>query len=173
VAKLPFRKPKTRTQKALETAQSALKVYTSMKVAQAGPKAAKQVAKGYAGMKATKAGGRGAARLAKLAAIPAAIAGVAVIVKKRSGSAGEPAVFDAPVAPSPPPVAPPPPPAGDEASPAGAAGGGDDDAPLPGEPGGLKSGTTIASPSSATTGATPGDGEPAPGGDGGPSSPAA
>jgi len=135
---VPFRRRKSRAQRILETVQSALKVYTSMKVAQAGPKAAKQVAKGYAAAKGAKAGGKGLARIGRFVAIPAALVGAGVLVKRLTGNgSSEPA---SPSAESSAPVTPPAPPAA--SGPAGA--------PSMGEPGGLKSGTTTASPSDTT-----------------------
>src|SRR3954452_24406845 len=148
--RVPFRRRKSRAQRILETVQSALKVYTSMKVAQAGPKAAKQVAKGYAAAKGAKAGGKGLARIGRFVAIPAALVGAGVLVKRLTGNgSSEPA---SPSAESWAPAAPPapaargrqrrPPPPQAASGPAGA--------PSMGEPGGLKSGTTTASPSDTT-----------------------
>src|SRR4051794_41945081 len=90
---VPFRRRKSRAQRILETVQSALKVYTSMKVAQAGPKAAKQVAKGYAAAKGAKAGGKGLARIGRFVAIPAALVGAGGVGKRptRHGTAEPPA----------------------------------------------------------------------------------
>ena len=126
---LPFRrKQQTPAQKALETAQSALKVYTSLKVAQAGPKAAKAVAKGYAGAK----GAKGAAKLAPWLAIPIIGVVVALVLKRRGAGQAAPADYSGDRAPasSTPPVST------------------GENAPAMGEPGGFHSATTTASPAS-------------------------
>jgi hypothetical protein len=134
---LPFRRRKSRTQRVLETAQSALKLYASLKVARAaGPKVAKRVAKA-----ATPGGdgGGGVTRVGRFVAIPAALVGAGVLVKRLTAT-GSP-VTESPPRGFPPPSTPP-----SRPTPGGA--------PSMGEPGAPKSGTTTAS-------------SPTPGGDGG------
>jgi hypothetical protein len=132
-----LRKRKSRAQRMLETTQNAMKVYTSLKVAQAGPKAAKQVAKGYAAAKGAKTGGKAVARVAKFAIIPAGAAGGYVVYKKVSGEhnghAPSHAGYGSSTEPASPPVS------------TGAG------APKMGEPGAPKSGTTNASSPSPST----------------------
>src|SRR3954464_9449561 len=82
MAILPSRRRKSGPQRALETVQSALKVYTSLKVAQAGPKAAKAVAKGYAGAKTAK----GVSKLAPLLAIPILGGMLFALLRRRKSS---------------------------------------------------------------------------------------
>src|SRR3954462_2836632 len=102
MAILPSRRRKSGPQRALETVQSALKVYTSLKVAKAGPKAAKAVANGYAGAQ----GAKGVAKAARLLVVPALLAALFAIVRRaRSGGDQEPAhTPDAATIPAPPPV---------------------------------------------------------------------
>ena len=158
MAILPSRRRKSGPQRALETVQSALKVSTSLKVAQAGPKAARAVAQGYAGAK----GAKGGAKVARLLVVPAVLVAVVAVVRRaRRGGADEPA--HAPdAAPAPVSTA--------TGSPVPA-----DTAPRMGEAGAPRSATTtaspprqvapedpgtpIASPSAATTGPGRGDAE--------------
>ena len=91
-----LRRRRSKAEQALDFLQKAAKTYTSLKVAKAGPKAARAAAKGYAGTKGAKLG----ARAVKLAAIPAAVAGGAVLWRKRRQShadAGQD--FDRPLGP--------------------------------------------------------------------------
>jgi hypothetical protein len=134
--KLPAvrRTKKTRSQRALETAQSALQVYTSLKVAKAGPKAAKAVAKGYAGAKAAK----GTAKIGSIVAVPIVIGTAAFIMVKRRGSGGSDGFGGpgggGPELPHDPPVTPAAPPVSTN-----------EGAPKAGEPSAPRSGTTAAS----------------------------
>jgi hypothetical protein len=144
-ARLPFvRRRKTPLQRALETAQSAMKVYTSLKVAQAGPRAAKRFAQGYVAARGARAGGRGLARVGRFAALPAGAAAGFVLFKRvtRGNPVRDspPKGFAPPATPSAPPVS---------------MGG---NAPGAGQPGAPKSGTTTASPSPSPSPGTTGDG---------------
>lgn len=142
--RLPFvKRRKSPLQRALETAQSAMKVYTSLKVAQAGPKAAKQVAKGYSAARRAKVGGRTVARIGRFAVVPAGAA--AGFVAFRRMTRGAP-VLESPPRGFAPPSMPETPPVSTTTG-----------APLPGEPGGPKSGTTMASGAGTADG---GDGMP-------------
>ena len=133
MAILPSRRRKSGPQRALETLQSALKVYTSLKVAKAGPKAAKAVAKGYAGAK----GAKGGAKVARLLVVPALLAALVALVRRaRRGGAQEPApTSDPATSPAPPPVS--------TATGSPVPG---DTAPRMGEAGAPRSATTTASP---------------------------
>jgi hypothetical protein len=128
---LPFRRRKSRAQQVLETAQNALKLYTSLKVAQAGPRAARKVARA-----ARSAGdGGGVRRAGRFVAIPAGVVGAAVLVKRLTAT-GSP-VTESPPRGFPPPSTPPSPPSRG-------------DAPSAGAPGAPKSGTSTASPTPTT-----------------------
>jgi hypothetical protein len=101
MARLPvLRRRRSKAEQALDFFQKAAKTYTSLKIAKAGPKAAKAAAKGYAGVKAGKAGARATGKAVKLAAVPAAVAaGVAVWRKRRAGNAEPSQDFDRPLGP--------------------------------------------------------------------------
>jgi hypothetical protein len=111
MARLPvLRRRKSKTDQVLETLQKAAKVYTSLKIAQAGPKAARAAAKGYAGVRAARTGGRVAGKVVKVVAVPAAVAGGVVLWRKRAGH-DHARDFDRPLGPvaTPEAVSPPPP----------------------------------------------------------------
>jgi hypothetical protein len=101
MARLPvLRRRRSKAEQALDLLQKAAKTYTSMKVAKAGPKAARAAAKGYAGVKAGKVGARATGKAVKLAAIPAAVAGgVAVWRRHRGSNAQASQDFDRPLGP--------------------------------------------------------------------------
>jgi hypothetical protein len=101
MARLPvLRRRRSKAEQALDLLQKAAKTYTSMKVAKAGPKAARAAAKGYAGVKAGKAGARATGKAVRLAAIPAAVAGGVAVWRKRRHSHVEPSQdFDRPLGP--------------------------------------------------------------------------
>src|SRR4051812_2307721 len=148
MAILPHRRRKSGPRRALETVQSALKVYTSLKVAKAGPKAAKAVAKGYAGAK----GAKGGLKVGRLLAVPVALAAVFALVrrKRRGGSDDATSVADRAPGPAASPVSPAPEPRMGEA---GAPRSSTTTASPPRETAPEDPGAPIASPSSATTGA--------------------
>jgi hypothetical protein len=126
---LPFvRRRKSPMERAMETAQSAMRAYTSLKIAQAGPRAAGKVAKAV--RSGNGDGGGGAMTVGRWVAIPAgAAAGFVLFRRVTRGN---------PVTESPPKGWP----QKSEVSP----GPGGMGAPAPGEPGGPKSATTTASP---------------------------
>jgi hypothetical protein len=95
-----LRRRRSKAEQALDFIQKAGKTYTSLKIAKAGPKAAKAAAKGYAGVKAGKASARVTGKAVKLAAVSAAVAGgVAVWRKRRAGTAEPSQDFDRPLGP--------------------------------------------------------------------------
>jgi hypothetical protein len=101
MARLPvLRRRRSKAEQALDLIQKAAKTYTSLKIAKAGPKAARAAAKGYAGVKAAKGGARATRRAMTLAAVPAAVAGGIVLWRRRRHShadAGDD--FDRPLGP--------------------------------------------------------------------------
>jgi hypothetical protein len=101
MARLPvLRRRRSKAEQALDLLQKAAKTYTSMKVAKAGPKAARAAAKGYAGLKAGKVGARATGKAVRLAVIPAAVAGGVAVWRKRRHSHVEPSQdFDRPLGP--------------------------------------------------------------------------
>ena len=80
MARLSLRKRRTR----LDTVKDVAQIYTTLKLTQAGPRAARRAAKGYAGVKAAKTGGRGLRRIVGIALAPVAIAGLVAFLKKRN-----------------------------------------------------------------------------------------
>jgi hypothetical protein len=101
MARLPvLRRRRSKAEQALDFVQKAAKTYTSLKVAKAGPKAARAAAKGYAGVKTAKVGARATRKAVKLVAIPAAVAGgIAVWRKRRTSNADAGQDFDRPLGP--------------------------------------------------------------------------
>jgi hypothetical protein len=84
MARLPvLRRRRSKAEQAMDLVQKAAKTYTSLKIAKAGPKAARAAAKGYVGVKTTKAGARATGKAVKLVAIPAVVAGGAALWRKR------------------------------------------------------------------------------------------
>jgi hypothetical protein len=65
----------------MDTVKDLAQIYTNLKLAQAGSRAAKKAAKGYAGVKVAKAGGR---RLPGVVLGSAAIAGLVAFLRKRN-----------------------------------------------------------------------------------------
>jgi hypothetical protein len=123
MARLPFRKRRTK----LDTVKDLAQIYTTLKLSQVGPSAARRAAKGYAGVKAARTGGRGLRRVAGIALAPIAIGGLVAFLKKRNQ---EPPGYQ-PAAPGPE--------AGEPSEPRFQT------APAMGEPGAPKSGTSSAS----------------------------
>jgi hypothetical protein len=101
MARLPvLRRRRSKAEQALDLIQKAAKTYTSMKVAKAGPKAARAAAKGYADVKTAKVGARATGKAMKLAASAAAVAGgVAVWRKRRDSNTEARQDFDRPLGP--------------------------------------------------------------------------
>jgi hypothetical protein len=102
MARLPVlrRRRRSKAEQALDLVQKAAKTYTSLKIAKAGPKAARAAARGYAGAKTAKVGARATGKAVKLVAIPAALAGGAALWRKRrprNADAGHD--FDRPLGP--------------------------------------------------------------------------
>lgn len=127
MARLPFRKRRSR----LDTVKDLAQIYTTLKLSQVGPSAARRAAKGYAGVKAAKTGGRGLRRVVGIALAPIAIGGLVAFLKKRNQ---EPPGYQ-PAAPAP------------EAGESGESGEPRfQTGPAMGEPAAPKSGTTSASP---------------------------
>jgi hypothetical protein len=121
MARLPFHKRRTK----LDTVKDLAQIYTTLKLTQVGPRAARRAAKGYAGVKAAKAGGRGARRVVGIALAPIAIGGLVAFLKKRNQE---------------PPYQPVPSPMPEASEPRF------DTTPAMGEPAAPKSGTSSASP---------------------------
>ena len=126
MARLPFRKRRSR----LDTVKDLAQIYTTLKLSQVGPSAARRAAKGYAGVKAAKTGGRGLRRVVGIALAPIAIGGLVAFLKKRNQ---EPPGYQ-PAAPAPGGES------GESGEPRFQTG------PAMGEPAAPKSGTTSASP---------------------------
>jgi hypothetical protein len=102
MARLPvLRRRRSKAEQALDFVQKAAKTYTSLKLAKAGPKAARVAAKGYAGAKTAKVGARATRKAVKFAVIPAAAAagGAAVWRKRRNRDAEASQDFDRPLGP--------------------------------------------------------------------------
>jgi hypothetical protein len=101
MARLPvLRRRRSKAEQALDLIQKAAKTYTSLKIAKAGPKAARAAARGYAGVKTAKVGARAARRAVTLAAVLAAVAGgVAVWRKRRHTHTDASDDFDRPLGP--------------------------------------------------------------------------
>ncbi len=138
MARLPFRKRRTK----LDTVKDLAQIYTTLKLSQVGPSAARRAAKGYGGVKAAKSGGRGLRRVAGVALAPIAIGALVAFLKKRNQ---EPPGYQ-PAAPGPE--------AGEPSEPRFQT------APAMGEPGAPKSGTSSASSEEAagdTAGTTAGE----------------
>jgi hypothetical protein len=147
MARLPFRKRRSK----LDTVKDLAQIYTTLKLSQVGPSAARRAAKGYGGVKAAKSGGRGLRRVAGVALAPIAIGALVAFLKKRNQ---EPPGYQ-PAAPAPE--------AGEAGEPRFQA------APAMGEPGAPKSGTSSASstePPGEAAGTTAGEAGDAPAGDG-------
>ena len=125
MARLPFRKRRSK----LDTVKDLAQIYTTLKLAQVGPRAARRAAKGYAGVKAAKTGGRGRRRVVGIALAPIAIGGLVAFLKKRNQ---EPPGYQ--------PAAPASPPTPESSEPRFQS------APAMGEPGAPKSGTSSSSP---------------------------
>jgi hypothetical protein len=121
MARLSFRRRRSK----LDTVKDLAQIYTTLKLSQVGPSAARRAAKGYAGVKTAKTGGRGLRRVAGIVLAPVAIGALVAFLKKRNQ---EPPGYQ-PVTPAP------------EAS-----GPRFETAPAVGEPGAPKSGTSSASP---------------------------
>ena len=88
--RLPFRRRKTK----LDTVKDLAQIYTTLKLSQAGGKAAKKAAKGYAGVKAAKGGGK----LLRPALAALGIGGLVAFLKKRNQ---QPTGYEPPVGSSP------------------------------------------------------------------------
>jgi hypothetical protein len=80
MARLPFRKRRSK----LDTVKELAQIYTTLKLSQVGPRAARRAAKGYAGVKTARTGGRGLRRVAGIALAPIAIGGLVAFLKKRN-----------------------------------------------------------------------------------------
>jgi hypothetical protein len=93
MARLPvLRRRRSKAEQALDLVQKAAKTYTSLKIAKAGPKAARAAAKGYAGAKTAK--------VVRFIAIPAAVVGGAAVWRKRRHKDAEASPdFDRPLGP--------------------------------------------------------------------------
>ena len=88
--RLPFRRRKTK----LDTVKDLAQIYTTLKLSQAGGKAAKKAAKGYAGVKAAKGGGK----LLRPALAAVGIGALVAFLKKRNQ---QPTGYEPPVGSSP------------------------------------------------------------------------
>jgi hypothetical protein len=101
MARLPvLRRRRSKVEQALDLVQKAAKTYTSLKIAKAGPKAARAAAKGYAGAKTAKSGARATGKVVRFIAIPAAVAGGAAVWRKRRTKEAEASQdFDRPLGP--------------------------------------------------------------------------
>jgi hypothetical protein len=98
MARLPVlrRRRRSKAEQALDLVQQAAKTYTSLKIA----KTARAAAKGYAGAKTAKVGARGTGKVLKFIAVPAAVAGGAVVWRKRRNKDAEASPdFDRPLGP--------------------------------------------------------------------------
>lgn len=93
MARLPIRKRRSK----LDTVKDLAQIYTTLKLSQVGPRAARRAAEGYAGVKAARPGGRGLRRVAGIVLAPVAIFGLVAFLKKRNQ---EPPGY-APVSPMP------------------------------------------------------------------------
>jgi hypothetical protein len=93
MARLPvLHRRRSRTQRALDLAKSAAKVWTTVKVSSAGARTAKKGAKAYGAAKAAKVAGR---PLLKVAAVPVAVAGGVVVWRKVQSSSSNGASAEA------------------------------------------------------------------------------
>jgi hypothetical protein len=93
MARLPvLHRRRSKTQRALDLAKSAAKVWTTVKVSSAGARAARKGAKAYGAAKAAKLAGR---PLLKVAAVPVAVAGGVVVWRKVQGASSNGASADA------------------------------------------------------------------------------
>jgi hypothetical protein len=90
MARLPFRRRRTK----LDTVKDLAQIYTTLKLSQAGGKAAKRAAQGYAGVKAAK-GGR------KIAGPALAALGVAALIGFLKRRNREPTGYEPPVSQEP------------------------------------------------------------------------
>src|SRR5829696_8915161 len=90
MARLPFRRRRTK----LDTVKDLAQIYTTLKLSQAGGRAAKKAAKGYAGVKAAKGGGK----LLRPALAALGIGGLVAFLKKRNR---QPTGYEPPVGSSP------------------------------------------------------------------------
>ena len=88
--RLPFRRRKTE----LDTVKDLAQIYTTLKLSQAGGKAAKKAAKGYAGVKAEKGGGK----VLRPALAAVGIGALVAFLKKRNQ---QPTGYEPPVGSSP------------------------------------------------------------------------
>jgi hypothetical protein len=88
--RLPFRRRKTK----LDTVKDLAQIYTTLKLSQAGGKAAKKAAKGYAGVKAAKGGGK----VLRPALAALGIGALVAFLKKRNR---QPTGYEPPVGSSP------------------------------------------------------------------------
>lgn len=88
--RLPFRKRRTK----LDTVKDLAQIYTTLKLSQAGGKAAQKAAKGYAGVKAAKGGGK----LLRPALAALGIGALVAFLKKRNQ---QPTGYEPPVGSSP------------------------------------------------------------------------
>jgi hypothetical protein len=84
MARLPVlhRRRRSKTQRALDLAKGAATVWTTVKASSAGARAAKKGAKAYGAAKGAKFAGRS---VVKILAVPAAVAGGAVVWRKARG----------------------------------------------------------------------------------------
>jgi hypothetical protein len=102
MARLPVlrRRRRSKAEQALDLVQKAAKTYTSLKIAKAGPKAARAAAKGYTGVKTAKVGARATRKAVMLVAVPAAVAGGAAVWRRRRNRDAEASQdFDRPLGP--------------------------------------------------------------------------
>src|SRR5215212_2547992 len=88
--RLPFRRRKTK----LDTVKDLAQIYTTLKLSQAGGKAARKAAKGYAGVKAAKGGGK----VLRPALAALGIGALVAFLKKRNQ---QPTGYEPPVGSSP------------------------------------------------------------------------
>ena len=91
--RLPFRRRRTK----LDTVKDLAQIYTTLKLSQAGGKAAKKAAVGYAGVKAAK----GSRKVVGPALAAVGIAGLVGFLKKRNR---QPTGYEPPVSQTPPPA---------------------------------------------------------------------
>jgi hypothetical protein len=84
MARLPVlhKRRRSKTQRALDLAKGAATVWTTVKASSAGARAAKKGAKAYGAAKGAKFAGRS---VVKILAVPAAVAGGAVVWRKARG----------------------------------------------------------------------------------------